>query len=120
MANRYFSPVAALNKEVKIIAGHFDTNNTSDPTLTAGLGVEVKYSTTATFTIKPISYDKGAVKYDKYPAYLCFLVGGEVAVTGTWNAATNTGTIVLTGGSDTTGEEIHFMILAQNSSTPSV
>lgn len=120
MANRYFSPVAALNKEVKILAGHFDTNNTSDPTLTAGLGLEVKRTGVGTFSVKPISYDKGSVKYDKYYAYLAFLVGGEVAVTGTWNASTNTGTITLTGGADTTGEEIHFMIIAQNSTTPSV
>lgn len=120
MSNRYFSQVAALNKEVKILAGHFDTNNTSDPTLTAGLGLEVKRTGVGTFSVKPIYYDKNVVKYDKFPAYLAFIVSGEEAVLGTWDSANNVGTITLAGGADTTGKEIHFLVIAQNSTTPSV
>ena len=120
MANRYFSGVQSLHKEMKIIAGRFTTNNTSAPVLVAGLGVEVTRTGVGVFDVKPIYYDKGIVKYDVYPAYISAVAGGEEAVTSVMDHANNKMTITLAGGADTTGNEISFVIIAQNSTTPSV
>ena len=120
MANRYFSTVQALNKEVKVLAGRFTTNGTSAPALVAGLGVEVTRTGVGVFDVKFISYDKGSVKYDSYPYYISAVASGEEAVTTEMVHASDKMTITLAGAADTTGNEIDFIILAQNSSTPSV
>lgn len=119
MANRYFSGVQSLHKEMKIIAGRFVTANTSAPTVSAGLGIEVTRTGVGVFDVKPIYYDKGSVKYDVYPAYIAGVASGEVALTSVVDASNNKMTITLTGG-DTTGDEISFILIAQNSTTPSV
>ena len=119
MANRYFDTVQALNKQVKILTGTFTNAGTGSAVLDAGLGVEVLRTGIGVFTIRPISYDKGSVKYDTYPAILSFIVSGVEPVTTTFVSATGIGTVTVTSG-ETTGKVFSFVMIAQNSSTPSV
>jgi len=119
MANRYFSGVQALNKEVKILTGTFTTAGTGAAVLDAGLGIEVLRTGVGVFTVRPISYDKGSVKYDTYPAILGFMCSGVEPVTTTFVSSTSIGTVTVTSG-ETTGKVFSFVMMAQNSSTPSV
>jgi len=125
MANRTFSKVQALNKEVKIIAGRLEDDDTAN----AGLGWTGANSDTGIYIV---------TLTDKYNALLCCnatiqsTAGTDdynvcVAASDVSSAKTITfhtyksdgdGTATLTDLGDT--DEIHFAAFLQNSSLPSV
>ena len=125
MANRNFSRVQGLNKEIKIIAGRLEDDDTSN----AGLGWSGANSTTGIYII---------TLEDKYNALIACNVSIQsttgaddynvcVAAHDVTSAKTITihtyksdgdGTATLTDLGDT--DEIHFSAFLQNSSTPSV
>lgn len=123
MANRYFYNVQAMNKEIKIIAGHFDAVAAS-ATKVQGLGYTVAKTGTGEYTI---TLD------DPYNA----LISGQVTVEDSTpvdlvaqiDNHDVTGTVktvvinLLAAASPTNGAattKIHFALFLQNSSLPSV
>lgn len=120
MANRNFSRIQGLNKEVKIIAGRFNDAGVS----VAGLGFSGANTGTGTYTI---------TLEDKYNALLSVqcqvhstsgtddfsvtVVGEDVNGAKTIDVEVHVAGTLTDLGS---GDELHFIAALQNSSTPSV
>ena len=120
MANRNFSRMQSLNKEVKVLCGRLEDDDTKN----AGLGWTGANTGTGTYTI---------TLEDKYPALLSFtataqstsgtddfkitIVSHDVSSAKTIDLEVDVaGTLTDLGDTD----EIHFAAFLQNSSLPSV
>lgn len=124
MANRNFSRVQGLNKEIKLIAGSFSIAASGGAaTLTQGLGYSVAKTDTGVYTI---------TLEDKYNACLaaCATVQAATAVDLVAQVksvdVTSAKTVVLNLNAGATPTEpsavtvVNFVLVLQNSSTPSL
>ena len=125
MANRNFSRMQALNKEIKVIAGRLEDDDTKN----AGLGWSGANSTTGIYIITledkynaliactaTIQSTTGADDYN-----VCIAahdVTSAKTITVHTYKSDGDGTATLTDLGDT--DEIHFAAFLQNSTTPSV
>lgn len=125
MASRIWNTTQALNKQVKIIAGSFSIAASGGAaTKTAGLGWSVAKSATGEYTI---------TLEDSYPALISATATTEaatpvdlVAQIDNHNVSAATPTVVLNLNAGATPTEpsavtsVHFILVLQNSTVPSV
>ncbi len=125
MANRNFSKVQGLNKELKLIAGRLEDDDTSNAGLgwtgaNTGTGVYVitladKYNALISFTAT-IQSTTGVDDYNV--CVISHFVSTTKLITLHVYKSDGDGTGTLTDLGDT--DEIHFLAVVQNSATPSV
>jgi hypothetical protein len=121
MANRTFTNIQSIHKEMKVLAGRFDVNGVTTPDGVKGLGFSIARTGVGIFTVTPKYTDpNGISKSDAYPHYLSFVANGGVAVTSTLDASTGVGTITATAGEPADNTQISFIYVVQNSSVPAV
>ena len=125
MANRNFSKVQGLNKELKIIAGRLEDDDSKN----AGLGFSGANSTTGIYIITledkynalisctaTIQSTTGADDYNVCVAAHDVTSAKTITLHVYKSDGDGTGTLTDLGDTD----EIHFLALVQNSATPSV
>jgi len=125
MANRIFFDTQSLQPELKILAGSFTCNGTSDPTTTTGTGFTVARSGTGKWTV---TFD------DTYPGILSVMTNFELDSDAASNIVLNISNVGTSsfivhdydlediGGTppvDLTGPIVHFVVFARNTSLTS-